>query len=139
MHAKHIDYQAVLKNSGLRVTPARLEIIAILEKIGHAVDVASIIAQTQTHPHPPDQATVYRTIESLVKEGIIQQVDFREGKYRYELAGHHHHHLVCTNCSSVIPLYEECLAVSHAYIAQKYHFEVADHTLEFFGLCQKCR
>jgi len=48
-----------------------------------------------------NKVTVYRILDFLFKNQIIERVEFGEGKYRYELKKNHHHHLICTNCGRV--------------------------------------
>lgn len=133
-----MNYAQLLKDKNLRVTPARLQVLEALNAASEPVDIAHVYTQVQKTNSPVDKATVYRTIESFLKNDIVKQIDFREGKYRYELAGKHHHHLVCTKCSKIVPMYDKCLALSHEDIARKYNFEVQEHELEFFGLCGNC-
>ena len=129
------DHSHYLRQANLRATPARIAVLEILSAIDTPVDVAFIVDKINLSF---DQATVYRTVDTLVKEGLIKQVDFREGKYRYELEGDHHHHLVCQKCGSITPIYEQCVAITDSTIATKYNFTVTDHHLEFFGHCHKC-
>lgn len=132
------DHAFVLRQANLRATPGRVAVMDILEKADKPVDVAYLVKQVNSGHESYDQATVYRAVETLVKEGLVKQVDFREGKYRYELEGDHHHHLVCQNCGSITAVYDECLALTDSDIARKYSFSVTEHHLEFFGLCSAC-
>lgn len=136
--AKMADHIDALRQSKIRATPGRVAVMGVLEKADVPVDVAYIVKRVNTDSEGYDQATVYRAVEALVKEGVIKQVDFREGKYRYELEGDHHHHLVCKNCGTVTPVYDKCLAMTDSQISQKYNFNVSEHHLEFFGLCSRC-
>jgi Fur family ferric uptake transcriptional regulator len=76
--------------------------------------------------------------EIFVQHDIVKQVDFQDGKRRYEIEGEHHHHLICTNCGRVQPIHEPCIAVSEQSVKDKYGFTITRHQLEFFGICDKC-
>jgi Fur family ferric uptake transcriptional regulator len=78
-------------------------------------------------------------MESFVSKGIITQIDFQDGKYRYEIMRDHHHHLVCTQCGSVQAIHDQCLAIDTKAIEGHYEFTVQRHQLEYFGLCSKCK
>ncbi|MFZ2025304.1 MAG: transcriptional repressor [Microgenomates group bacterium] len=86
-----------------------------------------------------DEATIYRTMKTFVGNGELQQIDFHEGKFRYESASlPHHHHLVCEKCGAVedVPVQEKLLLKQ---LRIKTKFKVLRHSLEFFGLCNKCQ
>lgn len=128
-----------LKRSRLRVTPARMAILTCLEQASRPLTVAEIFNQSVQSKHKPDQATIYRILNTLVQKGLVKQIDFREGKYRYEIEGEHHHHLVCNRCGKITPIHEACVAISNETIQATYQFAVSEHHLEFFGLCSDCQ
>lgn len=134
-----MNYKQVLNQKGLRSTTARIRVLEALSGNCKPIDIAALVKLVNQDDHRCDQATVYRTVDTLVEAGIVQQVDFREGKYRYELEGDHHHHLVCQECGRVEPVYDECVALTNTQIAKKYGFVVSKHYLEFFGLCHQCQ
>jgi Fur family ferric uptake transcriptional regulator len=127
------------KKLNLRPTPIRTAILEILKKSKHPMTVSELVTETDKHSVKPNQATVYRVLEVLVKHGLVKQIDFKEGKYRYEVEGDHHHHLVCTKCGHIEPIHEACISVSSEFILQTYEFRVTEHQLEFFGLCKNCQ
>ena len=87
------------------------------------------------------RATVYRTLQWMVKAGIARKVDFGEGRSRFEPSFRHprHFHLVCNEChrsseflsSDVESLIEE--------IAGARQFEPAQTVIQVFGICEECR
>ncbi len=88
----------------------------------------------------PGLTTVYRSLESLVSEGLVQAVDLGDGERRYELVkpGEHHHHLVCESCRQSVHL-DQCLIEElEEGIRSKYGFQVKGHILEIFGTCKEC-
>lgn len=86
------------------------------------------------------RATVYRTVEVLLKEGLLDRVEFADGTHRYRVCGgSHHHHITCTRCHRVIEV-ETCLPGEvFAAIALKTNFALEGHSLELFGRCADCR
>ncbi|HVX24639.1 MAG TPA: transcriptional repressor [Candidatus Saccharimonadales bacterium] len=89
-----------------------------------------------------DRATVYRTVELFVEIGIIQRLPIG-WKYKIELTdtfNHHHHHLTCGRCGTVIPLAEdETLESRLSELAQLYQFKADSHQIEIRGLCLTCQ
>lgn len=135
-----MDYKTIFAQATLRRTAARTAIYKILERANHPVSIEEISASPDVKKLGMDQVTMYRTIHSFVQKGIVRQIDFHEGKFRYELANiPHHHHIVCTSCGSVQDV-DDCLkeAAQHA-IEKQTGYTVTSHALEFFGLCASCK
>ena len=86
-------------------------------------------------------ATVYRTLDLLVEVGIIQQMDFGDGKTRYELNDeevHHHHHLICLECGKVSEFEMDLLESLEKHISSRTGFKILDHKVKFYGHCKDC-
>ncbi len=88
------------------------------------------------------QATVYRALLLLEKMHLIRKTDLQDGCTRYELCdnkGHAHHHLICSRCGAVIDMEDDLLEELENQIYVKKHFTVENHSVKFFGCCEKCR
>jgi Fur family ferric uptake transcriptional regulator len=90
-----------------------------------------------------DLATIYRSMHLLEEMGMVKRFDFGDGIARFELlsdAGRaHHHHLICTRCSTVVEI-EECFPSElEQKIALGNGFVAITHKLEFFGICPQCQ
>ena len=93
--------------------------------------------------------TVYRTLELLVRMGIVSKFDFGDGRARYELAQgprtKHHHHLVCTKCGRIIDYTDfinkevELLNKTEKALSDKHKFKINSHQIYFLGLCERCQ
>ena len=86
------------------------------------------------------RATVFRSVEKLVETGVLDRIDYADGSHRYRVCGdHHHHHLTCVQCHSVLDI-DFCLHKgSLSSIEQQTHFDIEGHTLTLFGRCEKCQ
>lgn len=133
-----MDIKKQLESKNLRQTECRVQVMECLDSADKPMDVAEVLAGVNKKEPCFDQATVYRTLDTLVAADLVKQVDFREGKYRYEIEHEHHHHLVCTKCGQVQAIHEACLSIDNEQILSKYKFRVSDHHLEFFGFCDNC-
>lgn len=81
-------------------------------------------------------ATVYRTIKSLLAEGVLKAVDLPGEPPRYEPAGkHHHHHFRCRTCNKVYEI-EGCPKDLKRMAPRG--FRVEGHDLVLYGLCAGC-
>lgn len=134
-----MDIRSRLALAHMRITPARITIMECLSKASGPLTIAELVTLTNASSTKYNQATIYRAIDTLAKKGLVKQIDFREGKYRYEIEGEHHHHLVCNRCGKITPIHEACVSLSNKTIQATYHFAVSEHHLEFFGLCGDCQ
>lgn len=88
-----------------------------------------------------DRATVYRTLDTFEKIGVVQRT-WLGFKSQYELAElflPHHHHLTCTSCHKVEIIDERKIENEINKLAKQNGFKINDHLLEVSGLCAKCQ
>lgn len=123
----------------LKNTPARSAISDFLIRSLSPVDVEEIINYLRTKKLNTNKVTVYRNLNSLYRSGLLDRLEFGEGKYRYEFKRNHHHHLICTRCSSVEEVEGEVFQDMENKLYNDKHFLVKSHALEFFGLCKNCQ
>ncbi|MDP8299711.1 MAG: transcriptional repressor [Candidatus Tantalella remota] len=137
------------RGCGYRMTVPRQAIIEVLQKTKKHLSAEDIYMEVHKIFPQVGLTTVYRTLELLTDMGMIYKFDFREGRARYEmvegLKKEHHHHLVCTKCKRVINYTEfideeiDFLKRAEKELSKKYNFEINDHIIQFYGLCDKCR
>ncbi|SRR5258708_396102 len=109
------------------------DLVSLLEKSDLPISVPEIL--TQLHAN---KTTIYRQLDSFIKDGLVSEVEFGDGKKRYELANKkHHHHVVCKSCGTVadIEIDERLLLNS----LDQTDFKIENHNLEFFGFCGGCK
>ncbi len=139
-----------LSGCGFRLTAGREAIIDVLSCVDKHMSAEDIfIALHGEHPGI-GLTTVYRTLELLVQTGIVAKFDFGHGRAKYELTEEygkksHHHHMICRNCQIIID-YSDFLDDELAYIkktekglSKKYGFDIENHIITFYGLCDRCR
>jgi Fe2+ or Zn2+ uptake regulation protein len=137
-HSMQLHNQ-ILLDAKLKNTTARNVFLHYLEKSSRPVDVEEILEHLRKHKLATDRATIYRMIDVFLDKGIITRLEFGEGKYRYELAGSDHHHLVCENCGKIEDISDCGIDEWEKRIRLQKHFLVKHHSLEFFGLCVNCQ
>lgn len=139
-----------LRKHSCRITVPRQVILDVLSKERKHLSAEDVFLKV--HERYPDigLTTVYRTLNLLTQIGMILKLDFGDGKARYELSSGPakegcHHHLVCTKCNRIIDYKdfieeeENLFKKTEKILAQKYNFEITDHFVNFYGLCEKCR
>jgi Fur family ferric uptake transcriptional regulator len=123
----------------LKKTPARLAISEFLSNSSTPVDVEEIIQHLRAQDLDTNKVTVYRILDLLFKNQVIDRVEFGEGKYRYELKKNHHHHLICTSCGKIQDVEGNLVENLEKKIQEDKNFQVQSHSLEFFGICSNCQ
>lgn len=122
--------------AGLKNTPSRLAVLSVLKEKNNPLDVLQIFELTKGKT---DLATVYRTLETFLNNGLINRLEFGEGKYRYEIKRKDHHHLICRACERIEDVEDKFMNKWENEIKVERGFLVSNHSLEFFGLCKLCQ
>jgi Fe2+ or Zn2+ uptake regulation protein len=93
----------------------------------------------QLDPHL-GRSTVFRAVEMLVHQGLLNRVEFSDGRHTYRACGNeHHHHLTCVRCHRVVDV-DICLPTELlAEVGEQTGFTVEGHSLFLFGQCGECR
>lgn len=128
-----------LNEVGLKVTQPRLAVLSFLGHTNQPLTADEIYEHLRAEHDEADRATIYRILDSFYRKGLTTRLEFGEGKYRYELAGDDHHHLICESCSSVTDISDCNIAELEKEITRKKGFTVKRHSLEFYGLCSSCQ
>ncbi len=133
-----------LKRQGCRITACRRAMIEILFGSDcRPMSVLDVEAALRTKKLRVDKSTVYRELSFLCERGLARMMELRGGQAYFEaVTGDHHHHLVCTKCKTVSEISAGNLEASIRRFVNRIRkaerFVVADHRVEFFGLCRKC-
>ena len=138
------ELQKKLRERQYKLTPQRQMVLQAFidhpDKHLSAEDVYGIVRE-----HSPEigLATVYRALELLGEMGLLQKIDFGDGRSRYEISEsdttHHHHHLICLMCGLVKECDDDLLEALEASISRKSHFTIVDHDVIFYGYCHECQ
>ena len=138
------------RGCGHRMTAPRQSILDVLSRTTKHLSAEDVyMAVHKIYPNV-GLTTVYRTLELLVQMGLVFKFDFGDRRARYELSegpkgARHHHHLVCTDCCRVVDYTDfideevELLNQTEKGLSRKYNFEITNHLIQFYGLCDSCR
>ena len=119
----------LLKSSNLKITKQRKEIIDIIELLGVDATVSKIIEKASMN-----KSTVYRILDILIKNDILQkQVNYENEDY-YNINHNHKHYIKCIKCKKIKEL-TECPFDN----IELSGFEVIKHSLKIEGICEDCK
>ncbi|HCV89003.1 MAG TPA: transcriptional repressor [Alphaproteobacteria bacterium] len=120
-------------SQGIRMTSQRHVIVGVIGDSEDHPDVDELYRRAVNEDSTISIATVYRTVKLLEEAGVIDRLEFGDGRARYEESGQHHEHLVDVETGEVIEFYHAELEALKEQIAQEMGYELVDHRLELFG------
>lgn len=123
----------------IKNTHPRTKIAEYLENQQHPVSVQDIENYIDKIGCDINQATIYRILNLFYDKGVVDRLEFEEGKFRYELSKGDHHHLICEVCGKVEDMINCSVESFQEEIVNKIGFIVRKHKLEFFGVCNLCQ
>ncbi|MDK3073078.1 Fur family transcriptional regulator [Sedimentitalea sp. JM2-8] len=120
---------------GLRMTGQRRIIAQVLEDSQDHPDVEELYARASAQDSGISIATVYRTVKLFEEAGILDRLEFGDGRARYEDAERDHHdHLIDMNSGEVIEFVDPEIEALQERIAAKLGYELRGHKLELYGV-----
>lgn len=120
---------------GLRMTGQRRIIGQVLQDSVDHPDVEQLYARASALDSGISIATVYRTVKLFEEAGILERLEFGDGRARYEDAERDHHdHLIDMNSGEVIEFVDPDIEALQEKIAAKLGYELRGHRLELYGV-----
>ncbi len=134
-------FRAYLRDRNLPVTSQREAIARVVLAGDRHLSADEIERELTVQGIMIGTATVYRTLEVLVRSGLVMERDFGEGFRRYEPTRDvpHHEHLICTACNRVTEFRDERLERMTTLLAESNGFLRQRHRLVIEGVCAACR
>jgi len=136
------SFAASCRARGLSVTHQRVAVYeALLETDTHP-GAEEIYRSVRTRFPTISRGTVYRTLETLCRLGLVADVGQTRGTARFEAALERHHHLVCLSCRSIIDVKDESLEGLEPRGGARgapEGFEITGYQIQFVGYCRSCR
>lgn len=128
-----------LASAGFRITAPRRAVASVLEASEAHLTPAEVLRRARTICPDLGRATVYRTLETLVRIGALRPIFLGDGpEQRYALAEGGHHHLLCSACGTVVE-FDDCpLGNLESTLAARTGFRIHGHLLELYGRCPAC-
>src|SRR5436853_5565724 len=128
-----IEKLCIEKN--MRMTEQRRVIARVLSAAVDHPDVEELHRRAHAVDPHISIATVYRTVRLFEEAGIIDRLDFRDGRSRYEEhTDDHHDHLIDMKTGQVVEFVDEEIEALQEAIARKLGYRLVDHRLELYGV-----
>ncbi len=130
-------YKDIKNSKDFKLTPQRAAILEFLDGNKSHPSAEDIYAAVHERFPMVSFATVYNTLETLKKMGMIWELNIDDERKRYDPNTNLHHHLICTRCRKVVDIHMEFeLEVPEG---EAHGFDITGRHVEFYGLCPDCR
>jgi Fur family ferric uptake transcriptional regulator len=129
-----------LRDTGYKLTNARLTVLDVLETHGGHMTSTQVLDEVDRIDSEIGRASVFRALDLFTRLSIIRPtyIDSSTTPTYVLLPGGHHHHIICTNCNRVIE-FEDChLGQLESELECQLNVRLTGHLLEFYGLCDRC-
>lgn len=122
-----------------RRTRSQTRIVEVLKLLKEAISAQALYVELRNRQQSMGLATVYRALEALKLEGVVQVRTIANGEALYSLVQEDRHHLTCVQCGESLPIDGCPVHELELQLHQTYNFKIYYHMLEFFGLCTQCQ
>ena len=128
-----------MTSTGVRSTRQRAAITELLGELDDFRSAQELHDELRRRGEGIGLTTVYRTLQSMSAAGAVDtlRTDTGESVYR-RCSDHHHHHLVCRVCGATVEIQGRSVETWAADIARRHGFSDVSHTIEIFGVCERC-
>ena len=129
-----------LLEKGMRNGGARRAVIELLAEQNCCLTAQEIFDRLRATGRRVGIASVYRILDLLAAEGLVQRIELGSGTARYEPVSPegHHHHLVCDSCGKVEAFEDQALERALSRVEEQSGFAVAGHDVVLHGACVNC-
>ena len=127
--------EQVCVERGMKMTGQRRVIARVLSEADDHPDVEELYRRSMEADPKISIATVYRTVRLFEEAGLLDRLDFGDGRSRYEETSENHHdHLIDVNSGNVIEFRDDEVEQLQIKIAERYGFKLIDHRMELYGV-----
>lgn len=136
-----MEFEKELRKNGLKNTPHRSRIMAVLESYEMPVSAQEIYERLKENKVKISLSTVYRTLDKLVELDYVRKLSFTgEDCSLFEsIQKGHRHYLVCLKCRKKTVI-DKCPLKDYQEVLEKEtDFSIEGHKLAIYGYCPACK
>ena len=125
------------------MTAQRRAILKVIETASKHLDASQILRKARALDNSVDRSTVYRTLDLLKRQGLIDELDLMhlkgEGHYYERKLGRDHIHMACLRCGKITEFVSETFESLKTQLERDCRFHIVVSRLEVGGYCAGCR
>ena len=132
-------FQAACRRAGLKLTHQRLEIYRELTASTDHPSAEALYQRLIRRIPTLSLDTVYRTLATLARHGLVHKVETGESQARFEIVFDRHHHLICRECLQILDF--QWPSIDQVTVPETLQFwgEIESRNVVVYGICAKCR
>lgn len=141
MNTEFARFQGYLRSHGLKMTRTReLVFREILSAPGIHPNADEIRRRLRAKKKEVGLATIYRTLNLLLRSGLVTAVDLGEGHSHFEPGRNEtaHGHLICLSCGRVQEFAQADILDAVQRIGEERGYRLDKFSLQVFGFCRDC-
>ena len=120
---------------GMKMTGQRRIIAQVLSDSEDHPDVEELYSRSVKMDPKISIATVYRTVRLFEEAGLLDRLDFGDGRARYEqTSDDHHDHLIDVQSGKIFEFVDEVVEELQRQIADKLGYKLIGHRMELYGV-----
>ena len=135
------DYAGILEESGVGYTGNRLKVLEVIGESPSPLSAGEILA-TLRRTASINRVTLYRILDLLVDNGVLDRLSAGDRSFRYGFAGNANHprhpHFFCTRCGSMECLDPESLSVDIRSFQESFPSLIMKMEIRLDGICKDC-
>ncbi|MDP6340284.1 MAG: Fur family transcriptional regulator [Candidatus Marinimicrobia bacterium] len=130
-----------LRKEGLRYTQQRQAVWDELRATDDHRDAEEIYLALRNSGFKVSRATVYRTIDVLVKNNLVRKLKLGDGHARFEhkVDSAHHDHLICAQCGKIEEFVDDVIETRQNKIVEELGSKLIRHIHQLFVICKECQ
>ncbi len=132
-----MNYETLLREHHLKVTPQRLSILSIMHDKGH-ISIEELFSHIKKKFTSISLATLYKNVNAMLENKLISEVKIPHNKSKYELSKTEHMHMVCTQCESVTDIHINVHELLEQ-VKDQSHYKIENYSVIFSGICEACQ
>ena len=132
-----MNYELLLREHALKVTPQRLGILSLMQKTGH-ISIDTLYLEIKKQFSTISLATLYKNIHAMMEKALIKEVKIPHMKSRYEIAKAEHGHLLCQKCGSFTDIKLD-LSKALNHLKNESGYLIEESHLVLSGICPRCQ
>ena len=134
-------FRDALRQKRIPATRQRLQLAEMVFSTHEHFSAEDLLSWAKKRSKKVGKVTVYRTLKLMLEAGLVEKRNLGGNRAHYEhVIGHKHHdHMVCNQCNRVIEFENRRIEREQEKEAEKYSFEIVNHTHTLFGYCSRCR